>query len=89
VHKPRGVPHAHWNPHDAAARVMEITVPGGLEHFFEEMAALLASGATPSALATLGARYETTFLFDEIPALQARYGVELLGRAPATGGPTA
>ena len=83
VHKPRGVPHVHWNAHDAPARVMEITFPGGLEHFFEELASLLGRGAPPAELAALGARYDTTFFPEQIPPLQDRYGVQLLGRAPS------
>ena len=40
-------------------------------------------GAPPAELAALGARYDTTFFSEQIPALQARYGVRLLGRAPS------
>jgi quercetin dioxygenase-like cupin family protein len=44
VFKPRGVPHAFWNPGDAPARMLELISPAGLERYFEEAAELYAGG---------------------------------------------
>ena len=76
VRKPRGVPHAHWNPTDARARVLEITFPGGFEDFFRG----LSLGAAPDELAAYGVRYGTRFLPEWIPELSERYGVSPPGR---------
>src|SRR5260370_21162182 len=34
VIKPRGVPHAYWNPGTTHALVLEITSPGGVEPYY-------------------------------------------------------
>ena len=69
VVKPRGVPHAFWNPTDAPARLLEIISPGGFERYFEEMAAAFAPGAPPDMM--------------RVAEIQARYGVEMdLGSMP-------
>src|SRR5919106_914004 len=39
--KPRSVPHAMWNLADEPARVLEVVLPGGLEHYFEEIEPVL------------------------------------------------
>ena len=40
VFKPRGVPHAFWNPADEPARALEIISPAGFERYFAELAPL-------------------------------------------------
>lgn len=35
--KPRGIPHAFWNSRDEGARFVEVFVPAGFEHYFEEL----------------------------------------------------
>ena len=35
--KPRGIPHAMWNPTDEPAILLEIISPAGFEQFFEEV----------------------------------------------------
>ena len=42
VFKPRDQWHTFWNAGDAPCRILEIISPGGFEHFFEELAALMA-----------------------------------------------
>ena len=42
--KPRGVPHAFWNPADQPARLLEIISPAGFEGYFAGMAGLLSLG---------------------------------------------
>jgi quercetin dioxygenase-like cupin family protein len=63
---PRDVPHG-YQIHSARGRHLSLTMPGGFEGFFEEIAAI----ATPSA----DPRREMGRLVE----VAARYGVELLG----------
>ena len=73
---PPGVPHAFGNPTDSPSRMFfQSSVPGGHEHYFEELAAILA--------ASDGAPDQT-----EIEDLRRRYDIEQLtplagGAAPA------
>jgi hypothetical protein len=59
VAKPRGIPHAFWNPTDEPARVLELIVPGGFERYFVELGEILGRGGPPdlAALGGLGSRY--------------------------------
>jgi hypothetical protein len=68
---PRAVPHG-YQIHSERGRHLSLTMPGGFEAFFEEVAAI----ATPSA----DPRNE----MGRLTAVAARYGVELLGPPPAT-----
>ena len=47
VVKPRGIPHAFWNPGDEPARLLELISPAGFERYFEEMAPHLSGGGPP------------------------------------------
>ena len=47
VFKPRGLFHTFWNDSNERARVLEIISPAGFEKYFEEVAALAASGSPP------------------------------------------
>ena len=62
VFKPREQWHTFWNPTDQPARILEIIVPGGFEHFFDELAAL---------------RQEPDFDPSMLPGLAARYGLDV------------
>jgi mannose-6-phosphate isomerase-like protein (cupin superfamily) len=42
VFKPRGVPHTFWNAGDSDARLLELISPAGFEHYFRELAPVLA-----------------------------------------------
>jgi mannose-6-phosphate isomerase-like protein (cupin superfamily) len=64
VVKPRRVSHAFWNTRDQAARVIEVTVPGNLDRYYDELASL---SAATNANAT--ARREA------VSALSTRYGI--------------
>ncbi len=44
VLKPRGVPHAFWNPGPGRARILEIISPAGFERYFGELAGVLSAG---------------------------------------------
>ena len=41
--KPRDQWHTFWNPDDSPCRILEIISPGGFEHFFDQLAALMSS----------------------------------------------
>ncbi|MFJ6793752.1 cupin domain-containing protein [Streptomyces sp. NPDC091268] len=62
ITKPRGELHAMWNAGPVPARMIEIISPAGFEHFFRELADMLADGQPPPA--------------DAIPTLAATYGLE-------------
>ena len=77
--RPRGVPHAVWNPMDEPAVTVEFISPGGLECFFEELGQLRLSGSlTQADLVELSDRYDTRFHPELIPALVNSYGVHPL-----------
>ncbi len=63
---PRAVPHG-YQIHSERGRHLSLTMPGGFEAFFEEVAAI----ATPSA--------DPRSEMGRLAAVAARYGVEFLG----------
>jgi mannose-6-phosphate isomerase-like protein (cupin superfamily) len=63
VVKPRGVPHAFWNPGEEEARLLELISPGAFEHYFVEMAPLLNVDGERD--------------FERIGEIQARYGLSM------------
>jgi quercetin dioxygenase-like cupin family protein len=67
---PRDVPHG-YQIHSPRGRHLSLVMPGGFEAFFDEVAAIATPDADP--------RNEMS----RIAAIAARYGVELLGPAPA------
>jgi mannose-6-phosphate isomerase-like protein (cupin superfamily) len=75
VFKPRDQWHTFWNPDEAPCRILEIIAPGGFEHYFDELAAAMAGGFDPEALATLGAEYGLSFKPESIPELCAEHGL--------------
>jgi quercetin dioxygenase-like cupin family protein len=76
VFKPRGVPHAFWNQGDAPARLLELISPAGFERYFEEAAALYASGSRDTELAAeLRRRYRLDMDLGSIPRLLQAHGL--------------
>ena len=74
--RPRGVPHAVWNPTDEPAVTVEFISPGGIERFFEELGKRRLSGPlTQADLIELSNRYDSQFHPELIPELVKRYGV--------------
>jgi quercetin dioxygenase-like cupin family protein len=69
VIKPRGLPHAFWNPGSTPALVLEITSPGGFEPYYQEMAAVTS---LQQALA-VQAKYGITFHGDRAADLISRH----------------
>jgi mannose-6-phosphate isomerase-like protein (cupin superfamily) len=80
VFKPREQWHTFWNPTDERTRILEIIVPGGFEHFFDEFGTMLAEGNfEPEMLGELGARYGLEFDPESVPRLCEEHGLELPG----------
>jgi quercetin dioxygenase-like cupin family protein len=77
--KPRGVPHAFWNPTDQPARLLEIISPAGFEQYFAGLAAILAGSQPPDTgqLAALADRYGLELDLASIPRLVAAHGLKL------------
>ena len=44
AHLPRQIPHALYNPLQTISKYMGIAIPGGMEHFFDELAAAQEAG---------------------------------------------
>lgn len=69
--KPRGVPHALWNPGAEPALVLEISSPGGFESFSNEM----STAETDDERAAVIQEHGMTFHEEQIPELTKRYGL--------------
>ena len=78
VFKPRGVAHAFWNAGDAPARLLELISPAGFEHYFRELAPLLAAPERDqAAIDQVVARYQLDIDFTTIPTLAERHHLRL------------
>ena len=76
VFKPREQWHTFWNPGDEPCRILEIIVPGGFEHFFDELtAAQERPDFAPEMDAELSARYGIQFDPDSVPRLCEEHGL--------------
>ena len=75
VRKPRGIPHAFWNPGDEETRLLEIISPAGFEQYFADLAPVLAAEGEPdfAALAAIRARYSLEMDFESIGRLTAEH----------------
>lgn len=71
VYKPRDVWHAFWNASDSPARLLEIISPAGFEHYFGELADLLArtDRRDDPAFAALCDKYGLQMNLDSVPEL--------------------
>jgi mannose-6-phosphate isomerase-like protein (cupin superfamily) len=75
--KPREQWHTFWNAGDAPCRILEIIAPGGFEHFFDELGAVVeAPEPDPSQLEELGRRYGIEFQPESVFELCERHGLE-------------
>ena len=77
VAKPRGIPHAFWNPGDEETRLLELISPGGFEQYFHDMAPLLNVEGPPdvAAIAEIQAKYALSMDRDSIEPLSERFGL--------------
>jgi quercetin dioxygenase-like cupin family protein len=83
VYKPRGIPHAFWNPTDGMSRLVELLFPPDFERFFAQLGqAYVDGGGTPDPerLMALARDYELDFLMNWVPDLAARHGLTLIGQ---------
>jgi mannose-6-phosphate isomerase-like protein (cupin superfamily) len=76
--KPRGQWHTFWNAGDEPCRILEIISPGGFEHYFDELAALLEGpDIDPERLGELGERYGIEFQPESVPELCREHGLTM------------
>jgi mannose-6-phosphate isomerase-like protein (cupin superfamily) len=85
VFKPRGIPHAFWNPTDEPCRLLEIISPGGFEQQFADVAACMPADGPPDieGIAKAQARYGLAMDFTTIPSLCQEHGLNDPTAAPA------
>jgi hypothetical protein len=78
VCKPRGLPHAFWNPTDEPARLLDVITPGHFADYFREMRKIFANGGPdPEALMALAERYHLVMDVSSIPSLAQEHGLRL------------
>ena len=77
ITKPRGELHAMWNAGTVPARMIEIISPAGFEHFFREVADIIAAGpAAADEGGDLAERYGLQFGEPEwLPGIIERFGL--------------
>jgi mannose-6-phosphate isomerase-like protein (cupin superfamily) len=76
VFKPRNQWHTFWNAGDEPCRILEIISPGGFEHYFDEMAAVVAAPALdPEKIGEIAARYGLEYDLDRVPVVCAEHGL--------------
>jgi mannose-6-phosphate isomerase-like protein (cupin superfamily) len=77
VVKPRGVPHAFWNPGDEETRLLELISPGEFASYFDEIAPILSGDGPPDVekLAEIQGRYALSMDFESIAPLMERHGL--------------
>ena len=75
ITKPRGELHTMWNAGTSPARMIEVISPAGFEHFFRELADMIAGGPPhPPDVMALAGRYGLRFgQPDWLPDLISRY----------------
>jgi quercetin dioxygenase-like cupin family protein len=77
VLKPRGIPHAYWNPGDEETHLLEIISPAGFEQYFADLAPELARpGEHLEALAEIRKRYRLTMDVASRERLIEEHGLE-------------
>ncbi len=87
--KPRGIPHAFWNPGPEPARLLEIIAPAGFERYFMQLAALVNKklaalvnknvSREDEAIEKLSSEYGLTYHMEQAPALIAKHGLRAPG----------
>lgn len=80
--KPRGIPHAFWNPGPGPARLLEIISPAGFERYFEKLAAIVNKNGPPDeeGIERLASEYGLMYHMEQVPALVAKHGLRTPGR---------
>jgi quercetin dioxygenase-like cupin family protein len=77
VFKPRGIPHAFWNPGDEETHLLELISPGDFAGYFDELAPLLGQPGPPDfeKLAQVRDRYALDMDMSSIERLNAEHGL--------------
>lgn len=77
ITKPRGELHTMWNAGGRPARMIEVISPAGFEHFFHQLAEVIAAGPPPlEDVTALADKYGLRFgQPDWLPGLIARYNL--------------
>jgi mannose-6-phosphate isomerase-like protein (cupin superfamily) len=78
VFKPRNQWHTFWNAGDEPCRILEIIAPAGFEHYFAELADMVAAmRLDPDDLGALGKRYGLEMKPESIPELLERFDLRI------------
>ncbi len=87
IHKPKGVPHAFWNPNPEPALVLEVVAPGAFEPYFAELARAFQTGGPPdlALMMAVAEKYQLKMDLSSVPELAERYHLNLGGPPPAHG----
>jgi mannose-6-phosphate isomerase-like protein (cupin superfamily) len=76
VFKPREQWHTFWNAGDEPCRILEIIAPGGFEHFFDELAELVAAPELDlAAMGELRGRYGLEMRPETVPEICSEHGL--------------
>jgi len=77
--KPAGVFHTYWNEDERPARFLDVISPGGLEAFYEEIAAAIpASGVVDVArVLEISRKYGIEFDMESLGDIMERHQVQL------------
>ena len=87
--KPRDQWHTFWNAGDEPCRILEIISPGGFEHYFDEIGAIMQSpDFNPAQLGEAAAAYGLEIKPETIPQLCEEHGLDhpMLHMPPPPGG---
>lgn len=76
VVKPRGIPHAFWNPGDEPVRFLELITPPDFAQYFKDIAPLLSTMPPDvEALGAVMARYEMSMDMESMGPLIEAHGL--------------
>ena len=78
VFKPRGVPHAFWNPGETPARLLEVISPAPFAEYFREIAHVMPPQVEQPDFEALGRimeKYGLRMDFESMPRLIAEHGL--------------
>jgi quercetin dioxygenase-like cupin family protein len=63
AHLPKNIPHALYNPLKTPLKILAMTIPGGMEYFFDELGAAKENGTLDDALhKTISRKYGIEWL---------------------------
>jgi mannose-6-phosphate isomerase-like protein (cupin superfamily) len=74
--KPREQWHTFWNAGDEPCRILEIISPGGFEHYFDEVGAILAGGFDPPKMIAAAERYGLEVRPETVPQICEEHGLD-------------